>query len=289
MEKIKLLAPAKLNLSLDIVGKTNDGYHLLETVMQAVTLFDEIIIQKAESGINVFCDSCDIPDGKKNIAYKAANLFFDYTDKPFGINISINKKIPSQAGMGGGSSDAAAVLYGLNKMAGSGFSDDILLALAKKAGADVPFCINGGTMLAEGIGEVLTPIKSVESCFFVIVKPKLCVSTRAAFEAADKGAIKRHPDTQKLVAFLNEGDINAASKYFYNVFEEVTSENELYRIKKIMLEQGGFYAAMTGSGSAVFAICSDKNKALFLKSFLEFKGYNAVIAEPYNKGITNLE
>lgn len=282
--KLTVRAPAKINLFLDITGRRPDGYHLISTVMQTVSLCDDVTVtlDDSKNPIKIECSDKSIPADRSNTAYKAAVLFLESVGRePAGVSISINKRIPSQAGMAGGSTDAAAVLKALNVMTGEPHTQEKLAALAEKIGADVPFCIYGGTMKAEGIGTILTPLPDMPECWYVIVKPEVNVSTAEAYRRSDEkgyGSIKS-PDT--VIKGISSKDTDAIAKGLYNKFEEVMELAEIEQIKRDMKAHGAKGALMTGSGSAVFGIFTDAFAAekccdFFLKKYPEsFTAKNA--------------
>lgn len=262
---MKIYANAKINLTLDIVGKRDDGYHDLQTVMQSISLCDEIEINKNNSKrIYISCDKENIPCDERNIAFKAAAALFEkagITD--CGIDISIKKNIPSEAGMGGGSADAAAVLKALRYLFNIDISDKELYALSATIGADVPFCLHGGTCLCEGIGEHLYPLNSIPECSILICKPQVGVSTKEAYSAADRYPQLSVQNSRALALALNEGNVDLPfiAEVVYNHFDEVLHIPEVQIIKGIMNESGTTVSAMTGSGSAVFGIFEEKKDA----------------------------
>lgn len=259
MDRINVVARAKVNLSLEVKGKRDDGYHLLSMVMQSIELHDTISIEKnTNKNIIITSNSNNIPCDERNIAYKAVSLFNRALSLDTGYNIFIQKNIPSEAGMGGGSADAAGVLLALNK-----FNDDIfpikkLMEIGLELGADVPFCIVGGTKLAEGIGEEFTELKDVEMKL-LIVKPKSSISTAQAFKKLKLDNITNNPDTNKLVEAINKGDKESIYKYMNNALYDSSLEfaPEMDDIIRIMNEFGSRRAMMTGSGSTVFGIFED--------------------------------
>lgn len=259
MDRINVVARAKVNLSLEVKGKRDDGYHLLSMVMQSIELHDTISIEKnTNKNIIITSNSNNIPCDERNIAYKAVSLFNRTLSLDTGYNIFIQKNIPSEAGMGGGSADAAGVLLALNK-----FNDDIfpikkLMEMGLELGADVPFCIVGGTKLAEGIGEEFTELKDVEMKL-LIVKPKSSISTAQAFKKLKLDNITNNPDTNKLVEAINKGDKESIYKYMNNALYDSSLEfaPEMDDIIRIMNEFGSRRAMMTGSGSTVFGIFED--------------------------------
>ena len=259
-----LKAYAKINITLDVVGKRPDGYHNLKSIMQTVSLYDEIDMKTDDSGeIIISVNWPYLVTDKRNIAYKAADLFFKKTGIRSGLSIGIHKKIPMGAGLGGGSADAAAVLTGLNKMFGNPLTYDALAEVGLMCGADVPFCLKKGTCLAEGLGEILTPLPSFPDCFILIAKPLISLSTKSVFEDLSIKNIKHHPNTDGVIEALHEKNLFGISIRVYNVLEETVRERyrDLDFYKGIMLENGALGAAMTGSGSVVFGIFDEKKLA----------------------------
>ena len=251
-------AYAKLNLTLDVLGKREDGYHELESVMQQITLCDDIEID-VETGEDwkIECDWEEIPTDSSNLAWKAAGVFYRSIGKdPQGITIRITKRIPMEAGLAGGSADAAAVLRALNAHEGSPYSVEELASLGAKVGSDVPFCVFGGTALAKGRGEVLTRLPSMPQCFYCIVKPDFSVSTPALFAAMDREETVCHPDTAGMVNALKNGDLMHVAGYVSNAMEPVVAKEhpEILMIKDTLDSCGACGYAMTGSGSAVYGI-----------------------------------
>lgn len=262
--KKNIRAYAKINLSLDVVGKRNDGYHLLKSVMQTVSLYDDVTVSKTDG--NSICVTTNLPylaTDRRNIAYLAAEFFREKLGIRDGIEITIKKNIPMGAGLAGGSADAAAVLRALNDIYNFPLNKAELLETSLKCGADVPFCISGGTCLAEGLGEILTPLPSLPDCFILIIKPKMSISTKSAFSDFDKTESKMHPQTDEIIKNLHDGDLHEISVRLYNVLEHAVSPyyKELNKYKGIMLGCGALGSVMTGSGSAVFGIFSDREKA----------------------------
>lgn len=285
--RMTVASPAKLNLFLDITGKRNDGYHLINTVMQTVSLYDDVTVSLDEggSGISVSCTDDNIPCTNKNTAYIAAEKFFEYTGiREIGVNIKIKKRIPYGAGMAGGSTDAAAVIYALNEMLETGLSTEEMAEIGERVGADVPFCIYGGTMNATGIGTILSPLPDMPDCTIVAVKPNFAVSTKEAYEKSDTIGYDdiKSPDT--VIDAICSGDVKAISGNMYNKFEEVSDIAEIEEIKKTMRECGAYGAIMTGSGSVVFGIFGDENKAEDARQELRDKYDNIYILKPVPKG-----
>jgi len=257
--KIRLKACAKINLCLDIIGIRHDGYHLLESIMQSVELHDTISICRRNDGqIRVICRDIDIPE-KANIAYKAADIFFKFSnlDDNAGATIRIKKRIPSQAGLGGGSADAAAVLVGLNRIYKTNISEDRLSQIGASVGADVPFCVCGGTRLVRGIGEILTKLDDCYDCYIVIVKGNDGVSTKQAYDDYDNASDVVCLRLEKVIEALSKGNFEALKGKLINVFEQTTSVKEVSEITQKLRLAGAVEAAMTGSGSAVFGIFTD--------------------------------
>ncbi|MBQ9993577.1 MAG: 4-(cytidine 5'-diphospho)-2-C-methyl-D-erythritol kinase [Clostridia bacterium] len=261
---ITVKAYAKLNLTLDVVGVREDGYHLLESVMQSVSLCDIVRIKTDGSGeISVATSNEVIADDKTNIAYRAAESFFERTGaKNPGIAIDIEKRIPVGAGMAGGSADGAAVIVALDKLLGTHLAEDELCSIGDTVGADVPFCIVGGTMFAEGTGNILTPLPNLPECYIAIAKPAQGVSTGAAYRAVDEYTGEFvHPDADELLEVYRSGDIEGIARRVCNLFEPAIALPKSLSIRDEMLAHGALGACMTGSGSAVFGIFRDRTKA----------------------------
>lgn len=263
MNSMKVKNAAKINLALDVTGRLPNGYHTIESVFQTVGIYDETTVTLTGSGIKVLCDTPEkfrrsdkIPDGEGNIAYKAAKLFLEQNDTGCGCTVHIKKGIPSQAGMGGGSSDAAAVLYTLNKLTGAKMSNESLAALGKKLGADVPFFLTGGTAYVSGIGEKIVPISDFSGKILVIAKGAHGISTAEAYKKIDCLVDPSHPQTDMLIQAINSAD-SLAYQYFGNLFEEAVQLASVSKIKKIMSDSGALCSVMTGSGSAVFGLFKD--------------------------------
>lgn len=255
MEKVTLLANAKLNLYLDITGRRADGYHLLETVMQSVDLCDVVTVTRGEK-ISVTCTDPNIPSGEGNICHRAALAFFGRAGDGFGAEVRIDKRIPSGAGMGGGSADAAAALRGLNALAGNALSEEELLRAALTVGADVPFCLCGGTRVCRGIGELMESAPPITEGCYLVVKPQYSCPTGAAYASYDSAP--REPKNA-LSQFITSGADYAGR--LYNVFEELYADERTERIKRRLLSAGARGASLTGSGSAVFGVFVDESAA----------------------------
>ena len=258
-------AYAKLNISLDVAGKREDGYHNMLMVMQSVSLSDDLRIELNDSGIvTAHSNYRFVPGDDRNLAVKAAKVFFaKHGDKSAGAYIHIKKHIPVGSGMGGGSADAAAVLKALNRVCGYPFSDTELADIGAEVGSDVPFCVIGGTALVQGRGEVITPLPPMPKCRFVICKPSFSISTPELFKKLDAVPNRRHPDTAGIMEALEAGDLNRIGRRMYNVFEEVSDRRLrcVSEIKSILLDHGALGAVMTGTGSAVFGVFDNDTKA----------------------------
>ena len=279
-------AAAKINLFLDITGKRSDGYHIVNMVMQSVSLYDEVTvtIEKGDGEINVSCTDESIPCDETNTAYQAVKAFFEYAQiKPKNVWVKIKKRIPSQAGMAGGSTDAAAVLVALNEMLDTGFSQDELAEIAENIGADVPFCIYGGTMTASGIGTILTPLPEMPECYIVVVKPDIKISTKEAYEKSDSMGYEQCRSVESMADAICRGDIKAVGKALYNKFEEVVEVPEIDVIKQCMKDYGAEGALMTGSGSAIFGIFEEKSDADDCVNELERHFENVWLTEPVSE------
>lgn len=250
----------KINLALNVEGLLPNGYHRIRTVMQEITLCDKISLSYGKTELSLSCSNSAIPNDETNIAHKAARLFFEHTGIDGGVHIRIDKRIPSQAGLGGGSADGAVVLKELNRHWGCPLSKDELLALGARLGADVPFCILGKTALAEGIGEILTPIESKIRCGVLVVKPDIGISTPKAYKRLDE--IGFEPvDVDAVVSALQNGDFDALCRNMGNVFENVAKEEaaEVFKIKEELVARGANGAMMSGSGTAVFGLFDNDN------------------------------
>ena len=284
MDSLVEYAYAKLNLSLDVIGKRSDGFHDLRMVMQTISLSDRLELSLNRSGkINVSSNLYYLPCDRRNIAYKAADAFFKLLNTPhLGVNISMEKSIPVCAGMGGGSADGAAVLRGLNTMLGKPFSLSQLEDLGASLGSDIPFCIAGGTALAEGKGERLTPLAPLADCSIVICKPRFSVSTPELFQRLSAASVKLHPDTQGILDSIGKNDIRGVSMRLFNVFEDVLHEgrDDVSAIKHSLLDSGALGALMTGTGSAVFGIFQNSLSATEAKTALLKKYPEVFLAKP---------
>lgn len=258
-------AYAKINISLDVTARRSDGYHDMAMIMQTVSLCDDVRLSFCEGDtISARTNLHFIPGDERNLAVRAAKKYFEATDEPErGLCIHIHKRIPVGAGMGGGSADAAAVLRGLNRAFDNRLSAERLEELAAEVGSDVAFCVRGGTMLAHGRGELLSELPDMPKCIFVICKPQFSISTPELFRKLDQVSLRRHPDTAGLISALEQGNLRELSCRMYNVFEDVNDRRmrTVAAIKSVLIDKGALGAVMTGTGSAVFGVFSDKTEA----------------------------
>lgn len=261
---MKIKAYAKINISLDIVGKReSDGYHLLKMIMQNIDLYDEISIEKQKEDITISCNKSYVPTDSRNLAYKAASLFKNTYNIEDGVHIDIVKNIPVSAGLAGGSTDAAAVLKLMNKMFNVNASNEELMELGLKLGADIPYCINGGTALCEGIGEKITPLPHFKDKILVLVKPSFGVSTKEVYKAFNLDKVRIHPKTENLIEAMEQDNLYYVANNMKNLLENVTlrKHNILIKIKEDMNKYGAVGSMMSGSGPSVFAFFDDILKA----------------------------
>lgn len=264
MRVIRLKAYAKINLGLDVLRKREDGYHEVKMVMQTIDMFDKVeLIKVKKPGIFVQTNLKYLPTNQDNLVYKAAKFFMDEYKLAGGVEINLKKYIPVAAGMAGGSSDAAAVLYGMNKLYELNLSLEELMKLGVKIGADVPFCIMRGTALAEGIGEKLTRLPAAPNCHILIAKPPFSVSTKWVYGNLKANELKEHPDIDKLIEALSAGDLKTMAGYMGNVLETVTETEypQITELKNIMTESGAIRSLMSGSGPTVFGLFEDRADA----------------------------
>ena len=260
---MKIKAYGKVNISLDVVGKREDGYHLLSMIMQNIDLYDEIEVEKQECGIILECNKSYVPVDNRNLAYKAAEIFKERYDIVDGVKINIEKNIPVSAGLAGGSTDAAAVLKVMNKLFNVNATEEELMELGLKLGADIPYCIHGGTALCEGIGEIITPIKPFRDKIVVLVKPSFGVSTKEVYKAFDLSKIVFHPRTDDIIKAMENDDIDFVANNMKNLLENVTLRKHrvILNIKEAMKSYGSLGTMMSGSGPTVFAFFDDMLKA----------------------------
>lgn len=262
--KLKYKAYAKVNIGLDVLRRREDGYHDVKMVMQTVNLFDELTIEDTESeGIFISTNDSEIPTNEDNLIYKAIKLLMDEFAIKKGVKVDLIKNIPVAAGMAGGSTDAAAAMTGINELFSLNLSKEDLMRRAVRIGADVPYCIMGGTALSEGIGEVLTPVSGMPQCHILIAKPEINVSTKFVYENLHANELKWHPDIDGLVDSINKSDLRGIASKMENVLETVTAKEYpiIEDIKAFMKEKGALNSIMSGSGPTVFGIFDDEKTA----------------------------
>lgn len=263
MSKLEIKAYAKINLGLDVVRRLENGYHEVKMVMQTVGIYDVLTFEKVAEGIVITTDSGELPTDENNLIYKAARLMKERYGVEEGVRIHLQKNIPIAAGMAGGSTDAAATLKGMNELFGLGVSRQELMEIGVKIGADVPYCVMGGTALAEGIGEKLTALKAAPDCFVLVAKPDINVSTKFVYEHLDAAGVAKHPDIDGMVEAIAQGSLQGILERMENVLESVTipAHPIIDTIKSRMKELGAANSLMSGSGPTVFGIFADKEQA----------------------------
>jgi 4-diphosphocytidyl-2-C-methyl-D-erythritol kinase len=263
MNSVSVKCPAKINLSLDVIGKREDGYHLLRMIMQTISLFDEITVTRGQDDIRVYCENVDVPCNESNIAYKAAKLMIDTYKLNDSVEIIIKKNIPVAAGLAGGSTDAAGVIKAVDKLYNLNLSTKEMMDIGLRLGADVPYCIVGGTALAEGIGEELTSIKPINETWCVLAKPPVGVSTVEVYKGLRLNEILVHPDTDRLINYIEERNIKSLAENMVNVLETVTIKKYpiISEIKKTMVEFNALGSLMSGSGPSVFGLFNSRDAA----------------------------
>lgn len=278
MNTIQMKAYGKVNLGLDVIRRRKDGYHEVRMIMQTVQLYDKITMEeRRKKGITLETNLSFLPVNENNIAYKAARMLMEEFHIPGGLNIKIEKHIPVAAGMAGGSTDGAAVLYGVNRMYQLGLTRRQLMERGVRLGADVPYCIMRGTVLSEGIGEILTPVAAMPDCYILIAKPPISVSTKYVYEHLKLDSVERHPDIDGMVAAMEAGNLRGVADRMENVLETVTipEHPEIERIKEVMRSEGALNAMMSGSGPTVFGIFEDKKQGLKARDILR----NGILAK----------
>ncbi len=272
MNTIYLKAYAKINLALDVLRRRPDGYHEVRMIMQSVRLHDRLHIAVTRTpGIRLRTNLDFLPTNENNLVYAAANLFFEQFPQSCGVNIQLDKRIPVSAGMAGGSTDAAATLFGLNRLFQTGLSLSNLQELGVKLGADIPYCLLRGTALSEGIGEILTPLPPAPPCHVLLVKPPVNISTRHVYEHLTLDETTRHPDIDGMIGAIRRGSLPDTAALLSNVLEAVTRREypAIADIEDTMREFGALNALMSGSGPTVFGLFADRQKAE--KAFYYFK------------------
>lgn len=275
MENISLKAMAKINLSLDVLRRREDGYHEVRMIMQTINMYDKLTIEKtSKAGIELTVNLSFLPTDSNNLIYKAADLLMTEFGIKEGVKINLEKHIPVAAGMAGGSSDAAATLFGVNRLFNLELSNEELMQRAVKIGADVPYCIMRGTALSEGIGEKLTPLQAPPQCFVLIAKPPINVSTKYVYSNLKLDENTCHPDVDKMIESIEDKDLNKMAALMGNVLESVTVKEypEIEEIKGIMKDYGALNSMMSGSGPTVFGLFDDESKANECKEFLKDSG-----------------
>lgn len=264
MKEVRMKAMAKINLGLDVVRRREDGYHEVRMIMQTIRMYDQIRIRAiSDQGIKVRTNLSYLPCNEDNLVYKAAKLLMDEFGTEEGVSIELKKYIPVAAGMAGGSSDAAAVMVGVNRMFGLGLTKAALMERAVKIGADVPYCIMRGTVLAEGIGEKLTPLAPMPRCYVLIAKPGIHVSTRFVYGNLKVDEVTEHPDIDAQMAAIKAGDLQETARLMGNVLETVTigAYPVIEEIKQYMILHGALGAMMSGSGPTVFGLFDNEKTA----------------------------
>jgi 4-diphosphocytidyl-2-C-methyl-D-erythritol kinase len=264
MNQTKQRAYAKINLGLDVLRRRPDGYHEVKMVMQTVDIYDDLFLEKTEKpGVELQIEGSELTAGKDNLICRAAELFMEEKEIAGGVKIRLVKRIPIAAGMAGGSSDAAATLRGMNELWETGCSAQELQKLGVRLGADIPYCVVGGTMLSEGIGEILTPLPAPPECVLLIAKPEISVSTKFVYENLHADTLKSHPDIDGMVEAIRRGKLEGITERMGNVLETVTTKTYpvIEEIKTVMKEKGAENALMSGSGPTVFGIFGQKEQA----------------------------
>lgn len=266
MNTVTLRSYAKINLSLDVTGTREDGYHLLESVFQQISVYDNIRVCKEEGdgGIRIRCTPSYIPNDERNIVHKTATAFFKAAGiEEYQVFIDLKKTVPSGAGLGGGSANGATVFSALCRLYGVSFSAEEAIQILCPLGADIPFFLYGGTMLAKGVGEILTPAPPLKDCYIVLAKPKAGVSTKQIFEYLEETGISAHPDTPGVLAALEKGDLEALGSAAGNVLETATFalKPQVQELKEALRAQGAKVALMSGSGSCVFGLFDEEDTA----------------------------
>ena len=287
MDTIRMKALAKVNLGLDVIRRREDGYHEVKMIMQTLNLYDRVTLEKREQdGITLETNLSYLPVDQENIAYRAARMLMDEFQIPGGLYIYIEKNIPVAAGMAGGSTDGAAVLYGMNQIYELGLTKQQLMERGVRLGADVPYCIMRGTVLSEGIGEILTPVAPMPDCYILVAKPPISVSTKHVYQGLKLDQIEMYPDIDGMVEALEAQDLLGITSRMENVLETVTipEHPEIQQIKDQMMEAGALNAMMSGSGPTVFGIFKDKEQGMKASEYVREKGLakDIYLVSPYN-------
>ena len=267
---LKIEGKAKINLTLDILGKRPDGYHEVSMIMQSIALHDTLTMEKMREGIGLKISVPWMKADESNLGWKAANLVKERCGVKGGVNIHLTKRIPVAAGLAGGSADAAAVLRGMDRLYGLGLTDEELCSLGAELGSDIPFCLMGGTQLSTGRGEVLRRLKGMPTAWVVLAKPRVSVSTAWAYQNYDEQGAERHPDNDLVEQKIISQDLKAMAPLLCNVLESVTIKKYevIDRYKQLMMEKGALMSMMSGSGPTVFGLTAKKSEALRIAAHL---------------------
>lgn len=287
MKRLTLDVPCKINLSLDICGLLPNGYHEMDMIMQTVGLCDRLTVELLdEKQIQMTCSDSSLPCGDSNLCVRCAKAFLEYAQLPYGVKLHLEKRIPMMAGLGGGSADGAAVLCALNRLCETVYSPETLCQLGFSLGADIPFCLVGGTQRVQGAGERLSPLPPFpENLWILVAKPLFSVSTKAAFQGFDRQEQPQRADVEGMISALNSGKTADIAAKLANVFEPFCQPQEIGRLKAQMLEQGAAGAVMSGSGSAVFALFEEKAKAEACACCLAPQVEQVAVVRPWAKGL----
>lgn len=284
---VKVLAPAKINFTLDITGKLDNGYHTVDMVMQSVDLCDIVTVEKNNTEINLTCDKDFVPCNSSNTAYKAVQLFSEHCNIDCTVDIHIQKNIPAQAGMAGGSTDGAAVLVALNEIYQTNLTIDELAMIGSKIGADVPFCFYGGTMLATGIGTTLERIEhnlQLNDYYILLCKPYVNVSTPLAYKKSDERPFSSMVHSKAVIKAMQRNDINEFCSQLYNDFDSLLMIDEVQHIKVVMKENGALASVMSGSGPTVYGVYSTKEQAENTAELLKSEYSDVFVAKTCDNG-----
>ncbi len=284
---VKVLAPAKINFTLDITGKLDNGYHTVDMVMQSVDLYDVVTVEKNTAEINLTCDKDFVPCNSSNTAYKAVQLFSEHCNIDCTVDIHIQKNIPAQAGMAGGSTDGAAVLVALNELYQTNLTIDELAMIGSKIGADVPFCFYGGTMLATGIGTTLEKIEhnlQLNNYYILLCKPYVNVSTPLAYKKSDERPFSSVVHSKAVIKAMQNNDINGFCSQLYNDFDSLLMIDEVQHIKTVMKENGALASVMSGSGPTVYGVYSTKEQAENTAELLKSEYSDVFVAKTCDNG-----
>jgi 4-diphosphocytidyl-2-C-methyl-D-erythritol kinase len=289
MRQVRLKAYAKINLGLDVLRRREDGYHDVRMIMQSVKLYDKLTMKKiAKDEIVMTTNLGYLPNNNKNLVYRAIQLMKEEFGITTGVRADLEKMIPVAAGMAGGSSDAAAALVGMNRLFHLDLSREKLMELGARLGADVPYCVLRGTALSEGIGEILTPLKPIPSCYILIAKPGINVSTRFVYENLEADKLESHPDIDGMMEAIDQGSLTGVTDRLANVLETVTEKKYpiISKIKKTMVENGALNSIMSGSGPTVFGIFDDEDKARAAQRKVDQIEMvkNSYLVEPFQPG-----